>query len=142
MSNLARISVSLETDLLRRFDEDSARQGYPTRSEALKALMRRSFVENDWAANAVVAGAVTLVYDHHRRGLVDRLMDIQHDFSSLIVSTQHVHLDHDRCLEVVVVKGRAALIRDLVAALKSVKGLKHNALVMTSTGEGRRRSRK
>ena len=135
MQNLVRVSISLENDLLKRFDRFVSSQGYPTRSEALKALMRRNLVEHDWTANGAVAGAVTLVYDHHRRGLVGRIMDIQHDFAPLIVSTQHVHLDHDNCLEIVVVKGKAGDIRRLVAALKSIKGLKHSSLVMTSVGK-------
>jgi len=135
VSELTRISISLEEELLRSFDESMTQQGYPTRSEALKALMRHSLVEPEWSGDGVVAGAVTFVYDHHRPGISDRLTHIQHDFGSLIVSTQHVHLDHDHCLEIVVVKGRAARIRELVAALRSVKGLKHNALVMTSVGK-------
>jgi CopG family nickel-responsive transcriptional regulator len=135
MSDLSRISISLENDLLTRFDRFASSQGYPTRSEALKALMRRNLVERDWTANGVVAGAVTLVYDHHRKGVVSRITDVQHDFNSVIVSAQHVHLDHDHCLEIVVVRGRAGEIRRLVAALKSLKGLKHSALVMTSVGK-------
>lgn len=134
MSDLTRISVSLEKDLLRRFDRQVARLGYPTRSESIKALMRRSLVEQEWTGNQVVAGAVTVVYDHHRRGVVGKVTDVQHQFGAVIVSTQHVHLDHDHCLEIVVVKGRAASIQKLVAALRSVKGVKHNSLVMTSVG--------
>ena len=96
--------------------------------------MRRRAVEKEWAAGKEVAGAVGLVYDHHRRALVSRLMDIQHDFGHLIVSTQHIHLDHDNCLELVVVRGKAGEIRKLVSRLKSVKGLKHQALMTTTTG--------
>ena len=96
--------------------------------------MRRSLVEREWTGNQVVAGAVTVVYDHHRRGVVGKVTDVQHQFGAVIVSTQHVHLDHDHCLEIVVVKGRAASIQKLVAALRSVKGVKHNSLVMTSVG--------
>ena len=135
MSELTRISISLESDLLEQFDRQASEQGYPTRSEALKALMHNSLVERDWSSNREVAGAVTLVYDHHRRGISDRITRVQHDYVSLVVSTQHVHLDHDNCLEIVVVKGLASRIGELVAALRSIKGLKHSALVMSSTGE-------
>ena len=134
MSDLIRISMSLEKGLLQRFDRQIAKQGYPTRSEAIKGLMRHALVEQEWAGNQVVAGAITMVYDHHRRGMVKSVIDVQHDFGSVIVSTQHVHLDHDHCLEVVVLKGKAGRIRELVSALRSVKGLKHNSLVMTSVG--------
>ena len=135
MRDLTRISISLEKDLLARFDRFAAHEGYPTRSEGLKALMRRDLVRQEWTRTGLVAGAVTLVYDHHRRGVVAKITDVQHDFSSLIVSTQHVHLDHDHCLEIVVVKGTATRIRKLVAALHALKGLKHSSLVMTSVGK-------
>jgi len=126
--------MSLEEELLQRFDRHVEQQGYPTRSEAIKALMRRELAEEQWAGKSVVAGSITMVYDHHRAGIVQKLMDIQHDFGGVIVSTQHVHLDHDHCLEIVVVKGRASRIQKLVAILRSAKGIKHHALVITSVG--------
>ena len=135
MSELARISISLEKNLLDSFDAYVARNGYPTRSEALKALMRKGLTEQDLSRNGVVAGAITIMYDHHRPGVARKLMEIQHDLGSVIVSTQHVHLDHDHCLEIVVVKGRASRIQSLVNAMKTVKGLKHNSTVMTSVGD-------
>jgi CopG family nickel-responsive transcriptional regulator len=134
MAGRARFTVSVDEHLLERFDELSRREGFATRSEAITDCMRRRAVEKEWAAGKEVAGAVGLVYDHHRRALVSRLMDIQHDFGHLIVSTQHIHLDHDNCLELVVVRGKAGEIRKLVARLKSVKGLKHQALMTTTTG--------
>ncbi len=134
MSQLVRVSMSLEEELLQRFDRHVEQQGYPTRSEAIKALMRRELAEEQWAGKSVVAGSITMVYDHHRAGIVQKLMDIQHDFGGVIVSTQHVHLDHDHCLEIVVVKGRASRIQKLVAILRSAKGIKHHALVITSVG--------
>jgi CopG family nickel-responsive transcriptional regulator len=136
VSDLVRISMSLENSLLDRFDRYVLDEGYPTRSEALKALMRHCLSEQAWTRDQqLVAGSITLVYDHHRTGIVKKLMDIQHDFGALIVSSQHVHLDHDHCLEIVVVKGKASRIRELVSVLKSTKGVKHNSLVMTSIGD-------
>ncbi|MHB0958646.1 MAG: nickel-responsive transcriptional regulator NikR [Pirellulaceae bacterium] len=135
MSDLVRVSMSLESNLLKGFDKYLHREGYPTRSEAIKALMRQCLSEQAWAQNQLVAGSVTLVYDHHRQGIVKRLMDVQHDFGPVIVSTQHVHLDHHHCLEIVVVKGRATQIRELVGIFKSIKGVKHNSLVMTAIGD-------
>lgn len=132
---MVRISMSLENSLLENFDEYVENQGYPTRSEAIKALMRQSLSEQAWTQNQLVAGSVTLVYDHHRQGIVKRLMDVQHDFGAVIVSTQHVHLDHHHCLEIIVVKGKASLIRELVGVFKSMKGVKHNSPVMVSVGK-------
>lgn len=135
MSDLVRVSMSLENSLLEGFDEYVRNQGYPTRSEAIKALMRQSLSEQAWTQNQLVAGSITLVYDHHRQGIVKRLMDVQHDFGAVIVSTQHVHLDHHHCLEIIVVKGKASLIRELVSVFKSMKGVKHNSPVMVSVGK-------
>jgi CopG family nickel-responsive transcriptional regulator len=135
VSDLVRISMSLDNNLLEGFDEYVRSQGYPTRSEAIKALMRQSLSEQAWTQNQLVAGSITLVYDHHRQGIVKRLMDVQHNFSAVIVSTQHVHLDHHQCLEIIIVKGKASHIRDLVSVFKSMKGVKHNSLVMMSIGK-------
>lgn len=135
MSELVRISMSLENSLMQAFDEYVRLERYPSRSEAIKSLMRQCLAEQAWERNQLVAGSVTLVYDHHRQGVMKRLTDIQHDFGSVIVSTQHVHLDHHHCLEIVVVKGKAARIREMVTIFKTVKGVKQNSLVMTAIGK-------
>lgn len=135
MSSLVRISMSLDDSLLQSFDKYVRNEGYPTRSEAIKELMRQSLSEQAWVQNQPVAGSITLVYDHHRQGIVKRLMDVQHDYGTAIVSTQHIHLDHYHCLEIIVVKGKAAQIRELVGVFKSMKGIKHNSLVMTAIGD-------
>jgi CopG family nickel-responsive transcriptional regulator len=136
MARRARFSVSVEEELLRRFDRQTRAEGYPTRSEAVQDCMRQRLVAREWVTGKEVAGAIGLVYDHHRRALVGRLMGIQHDFGRLIVSTQHIHLDHDNCLELVVVKGKAGEIRGLVSRFNSVKGLKHHALMAATMGGG------
>jgi len=135
MSNVTRFSVSVEPELLSAFDAFAAREGVSTRSEAIKQLMHNALVEKEWENGTTVAGALVMVYDHHRRELLRKLMDIQHDFVDIVISTQHVHLDHDNCLEVVTLKGDAGDIGRLVGAVKSVKGLKHSSLVMTTTGK-------
>ncbi|MCU0961084.1 MAG: nickel-responsive transcriptional regulator NikR [Pirellulaceae bacterium] len=135
MSELVRISMSLENSLMQAFDAYVQAEHYPSRSEAIKALMRQCLSEQAWEHNQLVAGSVTLVYDHHRQGIVKRLMDVQHDYGAIIVSTQHVHLDHHHCLEIVVVKGKASQIREMVTIFKSIKGVKQNSLVMTSIGK-------
>ena len=135
MSNLTRFSVSVEKELVEAFDQLVAREGYPTRSEAVRILIRQALVEQQWEGAGTVAGAIMMVYDHHRRDLVDRLLKAQHHYGEIIISSLHVHLDHDNCLEIVTVKGRAGRIRELVTELKSAKGVKHSSLLMTTAGE-------
>jgi len=136
MTNLFRFGVSLEKKLLDEFDTLIKRKNYSNRSEAFRDLIRQELVKEEWAKSGEVVGAITLVYDHHKRELVTKLTDIQHDFQGNIISTQHIHLDHDNCLELIAVKGPAADITKLADTLKSVKGVKHGTLSMSSTGKG------
>ena len=136
MSQLTRLSVSLEKPLLEAFDRLVEREGYPTRSEAVKALIRKALIEEEWHGSGTVAGTMMLVYDHHRHDSVHKLMHIQHDFGNVVISAQHVHLDQDNCLEMVTVKGRADRIRQFAKAVKAVKGLKHSMLLTTTGGAG------
>src|SRR6266480_7883594 len=107
MSGLSRIGVAIDTDLLSRFDRLIGRRRYTNRSEAFRDLIRDALVEQTWESpDSQVVGTVTLVYDHHVRLLSEKLTDVQHDFHRLILSTLHVHLDHDHCLEVLVVRGK------------------------------------
>ena len=131
---LSRFSVSLDAELLRRFDERNRSERCPTRSKAISDLVRASLVESEWRRGEEVAGAVVLVYDHHRRGIVKRLTQVQHDCHDTIISTQHVHLDHDNCLEIVAVRGKPRDIEKIVGRLKTVKGLKHISLAAGTTG--------
>lgn len=135
MTNLARISISVEDDLLEKFDKYTAQRGFPTRSEAVKSLMRQALIEDAWMEGEFVAGTVSLVYDHHRPGMVEKLLDAQHDFYHEIQCSQHVHLDHLNCMEIIVVKGRSERIREILARIRQIKGLKHMVLTMSTTGE-------
>jgi CopG family nickel-responsive transcriptional regulator len=135
MDKLSRFGVSIGRDLLDRFDALVAERGYASRSEAFRDLIRSSLVEDEWRKGTEVAGAITLVYDHHKKDLVGRLTDIQHDAHDLIVSTQHIHLDHDHCLEIIAVRGHAAEVRRLADALRSVKGVLQGTVNMASTGQ-------
>lgn len=135
MSVLVRFGVSLEGSLLEKFDRLIGRRGYMTRSEALRDLIRQELVKKEWEEDQDVAGAITFVYDHHHRGLSSRLTDIQHDHQEIIISSQHIHLDHHNCLEIVAVRGRASKVQDLANALRSVKGVRHGTLSMSSTGK-------
>jgi len=134
MPGVVRFGVSLDKALLDRFDRLIRGKKYTNRSEALRDLIRKELVEVEWEEEREVAGAITYVYDRHRRELLNRLTDLQHDHQPIIISTQHVHLDHDRCLEIVAVRGRARAIRRLADALKAVKGVRHGTLSMTGTG--------
>lgn len=131
---LKRLSVSLDGGLVEAFDKYVEREGYPTRSKAVADLIAGCLVRNEWSSGGVVAGAVILVYDHHKRDLTNRLTHIQHDYHDIIISSQHVHLDHDNCLEVVVARGAPTRLEDLAKSLKSTKGVKYCTLSAASTG--------
>jgi CopG family transcriptional regulator, nickel-responsive regulator len=133
-NKLVRFGVSLEGELLRRFDAFIGAEGYSNRSKAIADLIRKEFVGDVFAKGGEVAGAVTMVYDHHKREVVNKLLDMQHDYGDIIISTQHVHLDHDNCLEIIAVKGPGAKVKILADSLKTVKGVKHSTLSVTSAG--------
>ena len=135
MADLVRFSVSLEETLLSKFDKEIKKDNYPTRSKAIKDLIRESLIKKEWVKGKNVVGTITLVYDHHKRELTSKIMDIQHDYHNVIVSSQHVHLDHDNCLEVVIVKGETKDIVSLERKLKTTKGIKYSTLNMASTGQ-------
>lgn len=135
MSSLSRIGVAIDSGLLRKFDRLIARRGYQNRSEAFRDLIRDELVEQTWSSpDSSVVGTVTLVYDHHVRLLNEKLTDIQHEFHRAILSTLHVHLDHDNCLEVIVVRGKSSEVRKIADALISAKGVKHGRLTLTTSG--------
>ncbi len=137
MPQLTRFGISMDTRLLEQFDALVARKGYVNRSEAIRDLIRNALVEEQWSrGDEEIVGTVTLVYDHHVRDLADKLTEHQHDHHDAIVSALHVHLDHDHCLEVVVVRGPASRVKRLADELIGTKGVKHGKLVMTTTGRG------
>ena len=136
MAGLIRFGVSLEKQLLDRFDKLLREKNYPNRSEAIRDLIREDLVKKEWIEGKEVAGAITLVYDHHKGELVSKLTDIQHKFHDAIISTQHIHLDPANCLEIVVVKGRPKEVEKLAQKLRSTKGVKHGSLTMATTGKG------
>lgn len=137
MSELSRIGVAIDSELLDKFDQLIAKRGYTNRSEAFRDLIRDELVQKHWESpESNVVGTVTLVYDHHVRMLSDRLTDLQHEFHRSILSTLHVHLDHDHCLEVLVVRGKAGAVKKIADALISTKGVKHGRLSITTDGAG------
>lgn len=136
MSGLIRFGISMEKELLERLDQEIVKRGYPNRSEAIRDLIRNQLVELDWSQDEEeVAGTITIIYNHHIRGLSDLLLELQHDHHDMIISVMHVHLEHDHCLEVMVIKGPAAEAKELAGRLIGVKGVKHGKLTITSTGK-------
>jgi CopG family transcriptional regulator, nickel-responsive regulator len=134
MGVLSRIGVALDSDLLERFDNFISRLGYTNRSEAFRDLIRdRLVAERTAAPNATVVGTVTLIYDHHARGVTEKLTELQHANHDLVVSTSHAHLDHDSCLEVLIVHGKSQRVEEFAGRLIGLKGVQHGRLVMTVT---------
>lgn len=135
MSELNRIGVAIEGDLLAEFDTYLEKHRYPSRSEAFRDLIREALAADSAPEeDTVVVGTVTLVYSHAMRHLGDRITSVQHDHHACVVSTMHVHLDHDTCLEVVVVRGHAGDVRALGDALIAMKGVRQGRLFVSSSG--------
>ncbi|MGC2661705.1 MAG: nickel-responsive transcriptional regulator NikR [Bryobacteraceae bacterium] len=135
MAELARIGIAIGEDLLDEFDKLIERRGYTNRSEAFRDLIRNELVgEISTSPNSEVFGTVTLVFDHHARLLLDKLTELQHQHHSAIMSSLHVHLDHDNCLEVILVRGRSSVVKALANALIATKGVKHGRFILTTSG--------
>ncbi|MGD0837528.1 MAG: nickel-responsive transcriptional regulator NikR [Polyangia bacterium] len=134
MSKIARFGVSMDDDLLVRFDRLCKRRKYQNRSEALRDLVRDALVRDEWEGDEEIVGTITLVYDHHTRELSDSLTQVQHDHFEAILANLHVHLDHDNCLEVIAVRGRASLVQQVADSLLAKRGVKHGRLSATTTG--------
>lgn len=136
MGKTIRFGVSLDSDLLDKFDLLCEEQSYQTRSEAIRDLIRNTLVKKEWEdTDREIAGTLTLVYDHHQSQLAQRLTELQHETHEVILSSLHVHLDHDNCLEVLILKGEGDVVRRLGQKLISTKGVKHGKLSLTTTGE-------
>jgi len=136
-ARLVRFGVSMDEHLLQRFDNFISRKSYANRSEAVRDLIRNYLVEEEWREKGrEMVGIITMVYNHHTRGLADTLTDLQHHFHDLVISTMHLHLDEDNCLEVLVIKGVVDKIKTVADKLISTRGVKHGKLTMTTTGKG------
>lgn len=129
MEELKRFGVSIDVKLLEKFDSYINKKKYQNRSGALRDLIRKELIEESWTdENEEVAGAVIIVYDHHQNDLVENLIHIQHGYNDIIISSQHIHLDHHNCLEIIAVKGGIRKVYKLEEELRVVKGVKHAAL--------------
>ena len=135
MSELVRTGVSIEGDLLRQFDRVIAKRGYKNRSEALRDLIRESLVSEAVDENKPVVATLSMIYDHHRPNLSNKLTEIQHHAHGNVLAATDVHLDGDNCLEVVIMKGRSGELKHLADHMLSMCGVKHGKLVLTATGK-------
>ena len=136
MSDLERVSISLEKPLLRKLEKLIAGSKYENRSEFIRDLIRGQLVQNEWdTSTAEVIGTITMIYDHHQRQLSERLTDLQHDHHHHVLATTHVHLDHHLCAEMIMMKGPPVVIRGLADQLRQQKGVLHASLSIGSTGK-------
>jgi CopG family nickel-responsive transcriptional regulator len=125
----------MDAGLLKRFTEASRKRRYLNRSQALSDLIRESLVREEWHGDEEIVGTVSLVYDHHRHDLTERLNHLQHDHVGMVLATLHIHLDHDNCLEVITVRGKASQVQRVADALVGTRGVKHGKLTATTTGK-------
>ena len=135
MSGVARLSFSIEKPLLERLERLVREGRYANRSEFIRDMIRDRLVQREWKQNEEAVGTVTLIYDHHKRGLTGRLTHLQHHHHHVILASTHVHLDETLCAEVIVVKGRSLDIKKLADLLHQEKGVLHAALSVSSTGK-------
>lgn len=134
MEKITRFGVSIEHDLLKKFDKIIKKKGYTNRSEAIRDIIRENLIaETTEDPNSEAIGTLTMIYDHHAGNLTNRLLDLQHHHHKEILTTTHIHVDHDNCLEVLVLKGKTRNIQKLADNIKSLKGIKHGELVITES---------
>ena len=131
--SVVRFSVSLEEELLNELDLFAKDNSFANRSQALRHLIEKNIVEKKWQCNNIVAGAIVMIYDHHKKDILTRANDIQHNYFDVILSSQHYHLSHDMCLEIIAVRGKAKILTELSDKLISIKGIKHGKLLMSKT---------
>ncbi|MDY0274407.1 MAG: nickel-responsive transcriptional regulator NikR [Desulfomicrobium sp.] len=136
MGQTIRFGVSLDSDLLEKFDTLCEERCYQTRSEAIRDLIRNTLVQKEWEdLDREMVGTLTLVYDHHQSDLAQRMTEIQHSVMDVIITSLHIHLDHHNCMEVLILRGPGQEIKNTADRLISTKGIKHGQLTLTTTGE-------
>ena len=136
MSELERMSFSVERGLLKRFERLVAKSKYTNRSEFIRDLIRGRLVEEQWEADGEAIGTITTLYDHHAKGLGEKLTHLQHHFTGEIFATTHVHLDKHMCAEMTMVRGKGSDIKKLSDMMGREKGVLHCELSVSSTGKG------
>ena len=136
MPDLVRFGVSLDKELLDRFDELIQAEGYTNRSEAIRDLIRERFAKKEWECGNVVVGAIAIVYDHHYSNLLERLTEVQHKYKK-VISSFHVHLTRDTCLEIIAVRDKSKNITQFAHQIKAIKGIKQCDVAMCSIGSSK-----
>lgn len=136
MSKVVRLSLSIEKPLYDQLEKLVQKSGYRNRSEFVRDMVRERLVQSEWEKDQEVLGTITLVYDHHRHQLSEKLVSLQHDYHTHILATTHVHLSHELCAEVVIVRGKSSIVRELAETMHQQKGVLHADLSMASTGSG------
>jgi CopG family nickel-responsive transcriptional regulator len=134
VEKITRFGVSIEPDLLKKFDKTIKKKGYKNRSEAIRDIIRKNLIietTDDPSSEAI--GTLTMIYDHHGGNLTNKLLDLQHQHHKEILTTTHIHVDHNNCLEVIVLQGKTRNIKTLSDNIKSLKGIKHGELVITES---------
>jgi CopG family transcriptional regulator, nickel-responsive regulator len=131
--SLVRFGVGLDEDILKALDSYVIENNLPNRSQAIRHLVEKHLVDKKWQCNNIVAGAIVLLYDHHKGDVTTKSNDIQHEYFDVILSSQHFHLSHDNCLEIIAVKGSANKLTELSDKLIGIKGIIHGKLVMSRT---------
>jgi CopG family nickel-responsive transcriptional regulator len=142
MPQLSRTGVSLDEDLLKEFDHLIARRGYENRSEAIRDLIREALLTDNVTSNKPVVGTLTLVYDHHVPNLSQKLTEAQHTAGAMILAATHVHLDHNYCLEVIIMKGRSTALQELAHRMLALRGVELGKLVLTTSGKDLKSSKR
>jgi len=128
---VVRFGVSLDKEIMQELDNYVTVNSFPNRSQAIRNLIEKYAVEKKWHCDNQVAGAIVIVYDHHKRNIDNEINEVQHEHHHLILSTQHVHLNHETCLETIVVKGKASELTGLADKIIALKGIHHGRLIMT-----------
>ncbi len=133
MAGVARFGVSLEPGLLKSFDALIKKEGYATRSEAIRDLVRKSLTETEIEGDAesMVIGAISIVYNHHAANVTQRLLDLQHSHLPEVIATTHVHVDRHKCLETIIVRGKASDVKKLADNTRAIKGVQQGGLFIT-----------
>lgn len=136
MTDLERVSLSLEKELLQELNKMISREGYGNRSEFIRDLIRGHIVQKQWESDMDVLGTLTIVFDHHQPDLTKKLTEIQHDFSGKVLAATHIHLSHHLCAEMIMLNGNSGEIRKMSNAIKSLRGILHAELSLSTTGTG------
>jgi CopG family nickel-responsive transcriptional regulator len=135
MGKLIRFGVSMDKDLIGGFDRLIEAEGYINRSEAIRDLIRERLVEEEWEEEDEVCGGILLVYDHHKHHLTEKITEIQHHFYKLVISTQHIHMDHDNCMEIISLRGKAKEIHKFFNKLRATTGIKQCDIIKATVGD-------